>query len=29
MLTVLPPDHLERDLSVRDLADPAEGPHAI
>jgi phenylalanyl-tRNA synthetase alpha chain len=29
MLTVLPPDQLERDLSVRDLADPAEGPHAI
>ena len=29
MLTVLAADQLERDLSVRDLADPAEGPHAI
>ena len=29
MLTVLSADHLGRDLSVRDLTDPAEGPHAI
>jgi phenylalanyl-tRNA synthetase alpha chain len=29
MPTVLSPEQLERDLSVRDLTDPAEGPHAI
>src|SRR5215472_16537876 len=29
MLTVLAADQLGRDLSVRDLTDPAEGPHAI
>ena len=29
MHTVLSPEQLERDLSVRDLTDPAEGPHAI
>jgi phenylalanyl-tRNA synthetase alpha chain len=29
MPIVLSPDQLGRDLSVRDLSDPAEGPHAI
>jgi phenylalanyl-tRNA synthetase alpha chain len=29
MPTLLSPEQLERDLAVRDLADPAEGPHAI
>ena len=29
MPTLLSTEHLARDLSVRDLSDPAEGPHAI
>jgi phenylalanyl-tRNA synthetase alpha chain len=29
MPTLLSPEQLDRDLSVRDLSDPAEGPHAI
>jgi phenylalanyl-tRNA synthetase alpha chain len=29
MLETLSPDQLSRDLSVRDLTDPAEGPHAM
>ena len=29
MLTVLSAEQLGRDLSVRDLSDPAEGPHGI
>jgi phenylalanyl-tRNA synthetase alpha chain len=29
MRTLLSPEQLARDLSVRDLSDPAEGPHAI
>ena len=29
MPTLLYPEQLERDLSVPDLSDPAEGPHAI
>jgi phenylalanyl-tRNA synthetase alpha chain len=28
-VTYLDPDQLQRDLGVRDLSDPAEGPHAI
>jgi phenylalanyl-tRNA synthetase alpha chain len=28
-LSYLSPQQLERDLAVRDLSDPAEGPHAI
>ena len=29
MPTTLTPEQLARDLAVRDLTDPAEGPHAI
>ena len=28
-LSYLSPEQLQRDLSIRDLSDPAEGPHAI